>query len=730
MAAWTAIVLLATLWCGPTGTRGADTAETHPLTAEELRYFSEEYFNATTVNSYANPHNYFLSSQYARPQDIDLYQLFYLELPQAFGGGLQPDDEECVKAFGMPWEEMPCAGYKLKPAHMSAFLEQYTGLTLEETAKKNLSQFVYLPEYDAYYLAHGDTNYHRLNLLTGEREGALIHLYYNARGSFLATPYACLTLKEMAGGGYHFRSNLPCEKPSVPTALPRSTPALTIPLEDTRAYEAPPLEVERHSGDFAEQLGGCGVGKHTIRRYRATDGNIYAAVVREDAWGEDWEADVFLTLPQGEAESRMDFFSDLFGHSGLRISYPDPSRGTVEDFLSFTDAGTPCLLARVYGAAKILDLDGDGVDELVSPTQIFYQREGGVYEADLPALLQKAWPQMRRWESALWDPFARALTLRGAVHVPTWAKAGEAQFTRTLYFDGEALLLYKREEKGGHIMAGVSAPAEVLARAKGTVQAAYEAAREHDLRVRGGRSYDDWRITALNRVNIAAAMASWPQLEVEVYRMEYQLHSATPWNRDTIDGTQVDEEGWYGGFRDEENGYLVFHTEGGRRTPLAHTIPVEAEIDSPAFRAGLVGTLARAGLLTPEQTGPLEPHLRAGAMMETITAGDTVSFLHDPGPADARRERRVSPQAGHGPDYVEQFQTAFTWHYAPQARPTQPRGLPSLSLSSPSNPVWLRCWQGSHLVYFYLPDGQTLWLVAEGEHSVFSYLLGWYESLR
>ena len=52
---------------------------------------------------------------------------------------------------------------------MDAFLQEYLGVALDETNKKNLDQFIYLEEYDAYYLLHGDTNFQRCTVTSLEQ---------------------------------------------------------------------------------------------------------------------------------------------------------------------------------------------------------------------------------------------------------------------------------------------------------------------------------------------------------------------------------------------------------------------------------------------------------------------------------------------------------------------------------------------------------------------------------
>ena len=50
---------------------------------------------------------------------------------------------------------------------MDEALTEVFGLTLEETHKKNLAQFIYREETDCYYLCHGDTNVMSVDITSG-----------------------------------------------------------------------------------------------------------------------------------------------------------------------------------------------------------------------------------------------------------------------------------------------------------------------------------------------------------------------------------------------------------------------------------------------------------------------------------------------------------------------------------------------------------------------------------
>lgn len=203
--------------------------EVRPLTGDELAYFNEEFFNGDDFNI----HNQFLNPLYERPEDIDLFELFYCGIPE---GEVDLSDVPDISAG---WAEVirrdyggtapDCAMYALSTADMDAFLEKYTGLTVAETNGVGLESFSHLPEYDAYYWAHGDTNYRgNVTFTAGEREGGTIRLYFE---DFRYGGYGteCVTLQAQEDGSYWFVSHLLSEKPAVATVYPEQEPVLAIP---------------------------------------------------------------------------------------------------------------------------------------------------------------------------------------------------------------------------------------------------------------------------------------------------------------------------------------------------------------------------------------------------------------------------------------------------------------------------------------------------------------------
>lgn len=179
------------------------TTEATLLTEDELAYFNGDlFFNG----DYLNIRNQFLSSLYDEPADIDLFQLFYC------GSGivetitedeLKATMEKCGMA-GSP-DYIPCPCEKISCSKMNEILIEYMGIALADTNEIGLDNFVYLPEYNAYYFFHGDTNYRgHINFSSGECEGDTVRLFYN--DEFFCDGNKVLTLQKR-NGAYLFVAN-------------------------------------------------------------------------------------------------------------------------------------------------------------------------------------------------------------------------------------------------------------------------------------------------------------------------------------------------------------------------------------------------------------------------------------------------------------------------------------------------------------------------------------------
>lgn len=100
-----------------------------------------------------------------------------------------------------------CPTDKFTRADMDAFLLENTGLTLAQTNQVDLDAFDYLPEYDAYYHTHGDTNYRSVTFTSGQRRGDYIQLYWKDF-YYGGETNECVTLLDRGDGQYWFVSHL------------------------------------------------------------------------------------------------------------------------------------------------------------------------------------------------------------------------------------------------------------------------------------------------------------------------------------------------------------------------------------------------------------------------------------------------------------------------------------------------------------------------------------------
>ena len=435
------------------------------LTGEELRWFNEVYFNDdggdggypyrvpryNICNQFANPLNL-----YEKPEDINLFELFYCY------GTINFSDEELRAAFDLDSEGPPPLGDKLTAEAIDLTLTRYTGLTLEHTNKVGLDGFTYLPDYDAYYLMHGDTNYPgNLSFLVGTREGRTVALYQNS--DFIDGWYR-VTLEEQEDGGYYFVSNQACEKPAIPTPMPAGEPDTVIPLDGLEPYEAPAVALER---------------------------------------------------------------------------------------------------------CTALDLDGDGSDELITETEIFFRRDGTLYRAGLEDLVLNACPAMDFWYFSEWDLYSKRLSIYGTGYLDV----GRDIF-RWLYFDGERLLLYRQETPyHDHLVdgAGQYVPEAVASAAKDLVEREFIVAqgdgtwRHTSYQNEGSpqETYDDWRIKRFQHEGFELVGDEI----LEMWTFYYELHTIDPENVVLAGGRYLTEDNWVSP-GPPYNNWLFFRNEGGNLTFL------------------------------------------------------------------------------------------------------------------------------------------------------------------
>lgn len=380
----------------------------------------------------------------------------------------------------------------------------------------------------------------------------------------------------------------------------------------------------------------------SFRPYHSTDGNFYAALIRNEAMGANgptvWEADVFLTmspvnsLEWEETTINIQYAGEISLRYIYELSYLDQENGapvSVYDYYYFQEDGTPVLLhrTRCYDN-RFLDLNGDGADELVcigqDGAQLLFEdpdRPGRLHLADVGALLTGAWPEMTWWDYAILDTDSRCIQVSGSVNMPEWGENAQASFTRWIYFDGENLRVYANlPETVDHAAANLSdsIPEEVRAEALKQAQASCEEFLGHDW-TGGSGVYDGWRLSELSLVN---TYEEFPVGTVEVYRFGWQAHAARPTEAVLAGGMYLQEDGWMGGANASASPYLVYRLrENGRRQQLESLLTFDYAPDSIAYRADLCRTILHSGLVTPEAF--------SGEDLYYLFAMDSVSCLND-----------------------------------------------------------------------------------------------------
>lgn len=448
-----AAILLAALVCAVTFT-GAKAAGASPMSQGELFYFNQEFFGDSDEGRL---HRQFLTSLYDTPEDIALRAL----LDRGTGLTEMMDGREFHAVTGEDAERLISLNrdtIKISAASFDAFLMEYLGLTLAETNGVQLEDLIYSEVYDAYYFFKrpGDTNTAPLCICAGEREGDLLHLYYDAAGWLLwgeRSGWACVTLRSLKTGGFQFVSNQICEALPVPIARPEGEPLLTISM-DTPFTPITVMTDPRPREELVRTLFSVQANEaYSIEFYQADDGLFYAAAVNSMA--AEPTLDSFLILPWSLGTDYFDqnviFYPNLFeGHPVVCIPYQAQymDRGTVicHDFYEINEDGQITLLVQLFGdTLKFLDLDGDGVRELIAwdeDGQMLFQKDGRRYVADIPSLLLAYWPELVELDSVQVMDFPRCLRITGTLRPDLQAPELLNAFQAEVYFDRDRLLVY------------------------------------------------------------------------------------------------------------------------------------------------------------------------------------------------------------------------------------------------------------------------------------------------
>lgn len=547
-----AAVALAALVCAVTFTGAKADNALRPLTQEELDYFNGAFFTEPCGRG-ENRRRQFLTCLYDNPRNIELYPLLYngTGLPEEITDEDRQFMEYALESAG-PGEP---SFVKLSVQNIEAFLLENTGLSAQDNLRDWEGNFWWNEDKSAYYNLYFKDGVDPLRDLepvtfaSGTREGGTVRLYYQGTlysdsqmfsmsARTVSRGLLCLTLREKPEGGWWFVSNEWAGTAS--DAAPDWEPIYTISLDGLEPYapEVPEtVSVPPNAANW-EMLGGPEdpdhiLGDYALLFFRA-GGRVYAGV--QSKLRSSWPPP-FLALPGRDYS--VTWFRDLFGRDGFAIHCDtrvlvreDPPTYSV-DGKSFTNyyyldgEGQPVLLASVPGLApQLVDLDGDGQRELVSQggvsgAEFFFQRDGTLYRAELDALLRPFWPEDTLFSYENWDAATRSLSLRTWLNsFSSLAEASQREY-RTLYFDGENLLVYNDQRHfEDHFIEWFDVDSTVKEAAQEAVEQEFRTAAG----LPGGIPCDDWRITEL----------MWSRLlpvdgqQYRVWQVACEFHSPEP----------------------------------------------------------------------------------------------------------------------------------------------------------------------------------------------------------
>ena len=683
-AAIFAVVAISLMVCLMTFT-GAKTPT--PLTNAELSWFNTEFFNGEDLNI----RNQFLSSTYQRPEEINMYELFYCGTCGEDGHTAPMTQEERILLLNTFYDgfDPDCDCIKIPAAEIDAVLMEHTGLTLADTQALGMGGFDYLAKYDAYYLYHGDTNYRsRAVIAAGERKGDLVRLYYDDR--FMGDGWKCVTLRNVEGG-YHFVSNLPAQQPenisNTQVILPAGEPDARIKLDDLTVYGPQEVSCTEANGAAVRQALGSAeasqitIGPYTVVcwtdnggvthfSYGRTDGNIGEAAFYD-----------FLVCPalEGEYTYEVELFYNLLGRSGFMVSYtggedlepkvpttPASSVYTVHRYYDFNGSALQLLATTVGGGDIRTNLDGDSITELYFDPNFLRSSEGiptfffagkdRIYGVNLNEIAKEAYPD---WNDSFSfrDPDAE----RDHLILCGFYRRADSTYVdafRNVYFTGDEFLFYRDGRKTADHVAGTpDVPGEILQIAKNEVERLYNLDAQEQANL-PDPSYDDWRIENL----LLAKTYSFINGNIEVYNMNYEFHAGKPANVMLAGGMYLTEEDWV--MPNYPNcWYLCFANESGVRRHLRTFLSNDGTPGTENFDTDVRNLAMAEGLTT---MADLE-----GRELLSGLASNTVGFLEDLGKLTPEEQDRVASKICYfrtsGPEedqllYQDTMQALVQWN--------------------------------------------------------------------
>ena len=520
-------------------------------------------------------------------------------------------------------------------------------------------------------------------------------------------------------------------------AQPDWDAAVTIPLDGLEPYE--PQEAEELPFPYGSpnMLGGLEDPDRVLGDYGLMffegGGRIYAGV--QHLARSSFPTPFWSFLPGVDGNYSASLFRNLLGHDGFRITYDanDRDRTLTNEYYYLNEKGWPVLLARMEDYPQRMDLDGDGVDELVSndmyADHFYFRRDGKYCKADLRPLLWTVWPTGTAFRFDGWDPATRSMPFRAS----DWLRASEPPVLsyqyRTLYFDGESLLVYNDQRHfTDHMIGWFDEEFTVKDAALTAVEE-----RFHASRLDSALFYDDWRIT-----NIGESRGLEVDGKFYVFRqVSYEFHM--PELQDAPALGEGVQDHWAA--PSSENLYLLFLVPSWNSSDEISyadfvylysfqqegSLVLSEELVREKLREMPPSDIIYLGTATLQaETSIASASNLAQAVMDRLMEGDTINMTLLASEGGGRYD--VAPQAL--ADWIGEFTDRYHWSYA-----EDPGSMPagSLLMMSSGGELSLRFWPESELVLLntrHLVRQESVWLRAEptpGTPSIFHLAQSWYE---
>lgn len=520
-----------------------------------------------------------------------------------------------------------------------------------------------------------------------------------------------------------------------PADRPGWNAAVTIPLDGLEPYEPQEAEALPFPYGSPKMLGGLEDPDHVLGDYglmffeggdSAMGGEVFAGVQH---WARSsWPTPFWSFRPGAGGNYSASLFRNLLGHDGFCITYNanDGPRTVTHEYYYLNEEGWPVLLARMEDYPQRMDLDGDGVDELVSndmyADHFYFRRDGKYCKADLRPLLWTVWPTGTAFRFDGWDPATRSMPFRAQV-----SSDPSSQY-RTLYFDGENLLIYNDQRHfTDHMIGWFDEEFTVKDAALTAVEERFRASRLD------GAFCDDWRIT-----NIGESHGLEVDGKFYVFKqVSYEFH--TPELQDAPALGEGVQDHWAA--PSSENLYLLFMVPSWNSSDEISyadfvylysfqqegSLVLSEELVREKLREMPPSDIIYLGTATLQaETSIASAANLAQAVMDRLTEGDTINMTLLASEGGGRYD--VAPQAL--ADWIGEFTDRYHWSYA-----EDPGSMPagSLLMMSPGGELSLRFWPESELVLLntrHLVRQESVWLRAEptpGTPSIFHLAQSWYE---